>query len=296
MMNDTGRTMNTQRWGPTHDPNAPRAVLVHGITSSAETMWELGEGLAAAGWAVTAVDLPGHGGSAATESYLFPDVADALARQLGTGLDLFVGHSLGGAIGTVLLARHPQTAHRAVLIDPALRVTDDQVKDIPAELVADKARHAEVVVAQNPRWHPASVQARIRATEAADVDAVTGYLEHNPSWDVSAEAAQVTVPVLVLVATERSAVTPELITDLPAANTHWHFETVPDSTHSLHRDHPALVLQRCLAGVTPYRQSPLPSPPTEPQADRRPIKDGLGTHAEVYAQRRGHDCDATLGG
>jgi len=31
--------MNTEQWGPTHDPKAPRALLVHGITSSAETMW-----------------------------------------------------------------------------------------------------------------------------------------------------------------------------------------------------------------------------------------------------------------
>ncbi len=243
--------MNTKQWGPIHDPNAPRALLVHGITSSAETMWELGEGLAGVGWAVTAVDLPGHGASAAIESYRFIDVADAIARQLGTGFDLYVGHSLGGAIGTVLLARHRQTAHRAILIDPALLVTDDQVADIPTELIADKALGAEEVVAQNPRWHPRTVQARIRATEAADVDAVSGFLEHNPSWNVSAEAAQVTVPVLVLVATDGSAVAPNLVTALPAANAHWRFETVPDSTHSLHREHPALVLQRCLTGVTP---------------------------------------------
>ena len=252
-MKDTGRTMNTEQWGPTHDPKAPRALLIHGITSSAETMWELGEGLAAVGWAVTAVDLPGHGASAATESYLFTDVADAIARQLGAGFDLYVGHSLGGAIGTVLLARHPQTAHRAVLIDPALLVTDDQVADIPTELMADKTLDADEVVAQNPRWHPRTVQARIRATEAADVDAVSGYLEQNPSWDVSAEAAQVTVPVLVLVATDGSAVAPELVTALPAANAHWRFETVPNSSHSLHRDYPALVLQRCLAGVGTYQ-------------------------------------------
>lgn len=245
--------MNTEQWGPTHDPKAPRALLIHGITSSAETMWELGEGLAAVGWAVTAVDLPGHGASAATESYLFTDVADAIARQLGAGFDLYVGHSLGGAIGTVLLARHPQTARRAVLIDPALLVTDDQVAGIADELIADKALNAEEVAPQNPRWHPRTVQSRIRATEAADVDAVSAYLEHNPSWDVSAAAAQVTVPVLVLVATDGSAVAPQLVTALPAANARWRFETVPDSSHSLHRDHPALVLQRCLAGIGTYQ-------------------------------------------
>ncbi len=214
-------------------------------------MYEIGEGLAAAGWAVTAVDLPGHGSSAATGSYLFADVADALALQLGTGFDLYVGHSLGGAIGTVLMARHPLTAHRAVLIDPALRVTAEQVAGIPTELVADKELSVDDVAAQNPRWHRRTVRARMRATVAADVDAVSGYLRHNPAWDVTAEAAHVAVPVLVLVATQGSAVAPELPTELPAANAHWRFETIPNSTHSLHRDHPEVVLQHCLTGVTP---------------------------------------------
>jgi phytoene dehydrogenase-like protein/pimeloyl-ACP methyl ester carboxylesterase len=239
--------MNIEQWGPIHDPSAPRALLVHGITSSAETMWELGEGLAAAGWAVTALDLPGHGGSAAVPSYLFADVADAIAAQVGDGFDLYVGHSLGGAIGTVLLARHPQTARRAVLIDPALLVRGEHLAGIPAALVADKAVSVEEAAAKSPKWHLHTVAAGVRATAAADVLAVRGYVDQN-EWDVRAEAAQVAAPVLVLVATDGSAVAPSLITALPAANENWSFETVPESSHSLHREHPALVLQRCLSG------------------------------------------------
>lgn len=236
----------TRVWGPVDDPQAPRALLVHGITSSAETMWELGEGLAAAGWAVTAVDLPGHGASGRTDSYAFADVADALAAQVGEGFELYVGHSLGGAVGTVLLARHPGLARRAVLIDPALLAPDDRVAGIPAQLVADKARRATDVAADHPGWHPGTIEARVRATAAADVDAVTAWLGDNRPWDVTSEAALVAVPVLVLVSTEGSAVAPFLVESLPAANPHWHFETVPDSTHSIHRDHPDLVLHRLL--------------------------------------------------
>lgn len=236
----------TTVWGPVDDPQAPKALLVHGITSSAATMWELGEGLAAAGWAVTAVDLPGHGASAPVGSYRFADVADLVAAQVGDGFELFVGHSLGGAVGTVLLARHPALAQRAVLIDPALFVPDDRARELAPQLRADKSLTAADVAADHPRWHPRTIESRVRATAAADVDAVTAWVEDNLPWDVRPEAARVAVPVHVLVASDGPAVAPFLVEELPVANPHWRFETVPDSTHSIHRDQPDLVLQRLL--------------------------------------------------
>lgn len=239
--------MHTVSWGPVDDPQAPRALLVHGITSSAATMWELGEGLAAHGFAVTAVDLPGHGGSGPADSYRFADVADAVAGQLGSGFALYVGHSLGGAVGTALLARHPGVARRAVLLDPALVAPDDRVAHIPDQLVADKRLTAADVAAAHPHWHPDTVHARVQATAAADVDAVRRWLSDNSPWDVSEVASQVTVPVRVLVSSSDSALAPHLVDTLPAANPRWLFETVPDTTHSLHRDRPAEVLRRVLA-------------------------------------------------
>lgn len=236
----------TRQWGRVGDPREPRALLVHGITSSAETMWELGEGLAAAGWAATAIDLPGHGGSGPADSYRHADVADAVAAQLGGGFDLYVGHSLGGAVGTELLARHPMVARGAVLIDPALVVSEESVADIPAQLIADKARTAADIAADRTHWHPRTVRARVAATAAADLDAVRGWLADNRPWDLTAAAGQVQIPVLVLMASNGSAVAPHLVDTLPAANPHWRFETVPDTTHSIHRDRPAVVLARLL--------------------------------------------------
>jgi pimeloyl-ACP methyl ester carboxylesterase len=111
--------LRSEHWGRV-DGSGPRALLVHGITSSAATMWELGSGLAEAGWSATAVDLPGHGGSGPAASYAFGDVADAIHAEFGGGYDLYVGHSLGGAVGTVLLARHPDTGHSVHRDQPAL--------------------------------------------------------------------------------------------------------------------------------------------------------------------------------
>jgi hypothetical protein len=49
------------------------------------------------------------------------------------------------------------------------------------------------------------------------------------------------------VATSGSAVAPFLVEQLPAANPHWSFEAVPDTTHSVHRDRPAVVVDRLLS-------------------------------------------------
>jgi pimeloyl-ACP methyl ester carboxylesterase len=134
-----------------------------------------------------------------------------------------------------------------VLIDPALLAPDDRLSQIPAQLEADKALGVADVAAANPHWHPHTVETRVEATKAADVEAVTSWITDNLPWDVTTAAVQVTVPVLVLVATSESALAPFLIQQLPAANPHWTFETVPDTTHSVHRDQPALVLDRLLS-------------------------------------------------
>ncbi|GGF49897.1 alpha/beta hydrolase [Marmoricola endophyticus] len=235
--------LRTEHWGPA---DGPRALLVHGITSSAATMEELATAMAAAGWSCTAVDLPGHGTSGPATSYAFADVADAIHDQLGGGFDLYVGHSLGGAVGTVLLARHPDTAARAVLLDPALLAPPERLRSIVDGVLPAKEDGPAEVAAANPRWSPRTVELRVEATQAVDPDAVRAFVEDNV-WDVREDAARVTVPVRVLVSTSDSAVAPQLLDELPAANPLWSFETVADTGHSLHRDRPEAVLERVLA-------------------------------------------------
>ncbi|WP_051684127.1 alpha/beta fold hydrolase [Blastococcus sp. URHD0036] len=236
--------LHTESWGD----GGRRALLVHGVTSSAATMWEVGEGLAAAGWTAVAVDLPGHGGSGPADSYRFADVAATVAAQLGGGWDVVVAHSLGGAIATLLLAGDPAFASRALLVDPALRVTDDVAAGLAPELRRDQAGQTEALVAAaNPHWHPRTVAERVRSTRSTDVAAVAAYAGQNRPWDVLDAARRVRVPVHVLVPTAGPVVSADQVAELSATTgPRWTFETVPDTTHSLHRDRPALVVDRAL--------------------------------------------------
>jgi pimeloyl-ACP methyl ester carboxylesterase len=57
----------------------------------------------------------------------------------------------------------------------------------------------------------------------------------------------VRVPVHVLVPTSEAVVTASLVEELSdGTRAPWTFETVPDTTHSVHRDRPDLVVDRAL--------------------------------------------------
>lgn len=84
-------------------------VLVHGIRTS-RTMWRAQvEQLQAAGFEVTAIDLPGHG-DRLSETFSI-DAADAAIEEAVLAFDrpvLLVGLSLGGYLAIDYAAKHPE--------------------------------------------------------------------------------------------------------------------------------------------------------------------------------------------
>jgi pimeloyl-ACP methyl ester carboxylesterase len=78
----------------------PVALLAHGYSGSKENLFWYGEALSAAGFVCFSPDLPGHGGS--PRSYSFVEAAHAIGdftRDIGP-VDVLVGHSMGGgAVG-----------------------------------------------------------------------------------------------------------------------------------------------------------------------------------------------------
>ena len=83
----------------THGDGPRRIALVHGLSADGALWHGLTERIVAAGGAtVTTVDLRGHGASDRSELYTLEVFADDLVETLPTGLDLLVGHSLGGSV------------------------------------------------------------------------------------------------------------------------------------------------------------------------------------------------------
>jgi hypothetical protein len=77
----------------------PVALLAHGYGSSKETLFRYAEALTAAGFVCYDVDLPGHGASRRTFTFMEAvQTLEAAAREIGP-VDVFVGHSMGGFTG-----------------------------------------------------------------------------------------------------------------------------------------------------------------------------------------------------
>ena len=105
----------------THGDGPRRIALVHGLSADGALWQGLTERIVAGGGAtVTTVDLRGHGASDRSDVYTVEAFADDLVETLPTGLDLVVGHSLGGTVLERAVARLAPA--RALYLDPGFRL------------------------------------------------------------------------------------------------------------------------------------------------------------------------------
>ena len=104
-----------------HGAGPHRVALVHGLGADGATWRGITERLVAAGGVtVTTVDLRGHGESDRADDYSVRAFADDLVETLPAGLDLVVGHSLGGSVLERAVARLAPS--HAVYLDPGFRL------------------------------------------------------------------------------------------------------------------------------------------------------------------------------
>jgi pimeloyl-ACP methyl ester carboxylesterase len=246
-------TLPRLSWGA---PSASRrALLVHGLGSSGALMWRLGDALADAGWHATAVDLRGHGDAPRSLDYSVAAYGADLAATLPEGggvWDAVVGHSLGGAAGTVAAASDPGWTRRLVLIDPAIHVGGRDaaiVRRSQERAFADT--RLEVVQQEHPHWHPQDQELKVDAVLRASAWAVEQTSAQNQPWDVRADAARLTVPTHVIGADPAvySIFTGDLAAEVLAANPLITLSVVEGAGHSLHRDRPDESVRQLLEAL-----------------------------------------------
>ncbi len=103
----------------TETGDGPPVLLLHGWTGFRRVWGDLPAQLETAGMRVLAIDLPGWGAHPAPrgmrhDAFGYADALDAFLAERGP-LSI-VGHSLGGQVGLVLTARHPELVRRLVVI------------------------------------------------------------------------------------------------------------------------------------------------------------------------------------
>lgn len=178
----------TYEWG---DPSARPVLLVHGVTASAGIWWRTAPALAAAGFAVTALDQPGHGATGHwTGHHRFRDnAADLAAFIRAAGPEpaalAVIGHSWG-AMTVAALPAIGLRPERLVLLDPpAVRhaVMVDMVASASERPYADLTEALMAVGGEDPRWSFGDVLAKARALTQLDAEAARSVLVDNGDWD-----------------------------------------------------------------------------------------------------------------
>ena len=122
------RELSALKWGS----GDPRLVLVHGGGQNAHT-WDTVA--LALGVELLAVDLPGHGHSAWSETGEYPlevmaDEVAAVLEQHAPNASLVVGMSLGGLTSLMLASRHAHLVRSLMMVDVTPGVTPTKVKAI----------------------------------------------------------------------------------------------------------------------------------------------------------------------
>lgn len=244
-----GYSWHALEWGAA--PDRP-VLLVHGVTSNAETFWRVGPAIAAAGRQVLAVDLPGHGrtGGWLGRHRFAETAADLAAFTRAAGLDqqglAVLGHSWGGMVVAALPAAGLRP-DRLILLDPpvlGLEALEAMTHD-PLELPYPSIDAAVAAVdAANPGWSERDVRAKALGLTQFAPDAVLAILLDNGDFDGG--LAALADPAAAGVATWLIRGRPEtggLVPDstLPAfeaALGHDRVITIADAPHSPQRTHP----------------------------------------------------------
>ena len=169
-----GATLLVRDWPPTGSPWA-QLLLVHGVGEHAGRYERTGGILAAAGIAVTAFDLRGHGGSSGRRgdverwTDLTGDVGRLLAevRMSAEGRPVvLMGHSMGGLICLDAVLSGAATPDRLILSSPGL---GDGLPAWQHRLAPLMARLRPTMVIKNA-WDSSALSRDPEVARAADTD------------------------------------------------------------------------------------------------------------------------------
>ncbi len=219
----------TREWGE----GERVAVLVHGVLSSSRNWRLAGPELAARGYRVIAVDLPGHGQSPRTETYTTELLAESLLESVPHAPELALGHSLGGL--TLSLAVERLNPRRAIYVDPAFSMPklawwQRMLAPVMARRLTRQS--AAQVAATNPLWAPEDAQIEAEDFRLFDPKFFPLVLKEGAMHPPTT----MSVPSLLVLADESQLVSAELADLLHRLG--FEVRVVKGARHTVNRDDP----------------------------------------------------------
>jgi 2-succinyl-6-hydroxy-2,4-cyclohexadiene-1-carboxylate synthase len=229
-----------------------RITFLHGFTQTGRSWRAIAERVAALGYEVVIVDLPGHGDAASLRADL-RRTADLLAATSGQGT--YVGYSMGGRMGLHLALAYPHIVDRLALLgaNPGIADDDERVARREAdELLADRIREVGLATFLE-EWKaqpifagwtppPDDLADRLRNTApglAASLE-LCGTGAQLPLWE---RLVELNMPVLAMAGgldTKFLPIAERIAATVPVGS----FALVHDAGHAAHLQHPGQFATR----------------------------------------------------
>ena len=232
----------------------PPLVLVHGLGCSADYWMKNGPWLAASGYRVLAMDLPGFGrtdGPAFLSIIQQAFAVSAFVETLKLGPAAFVGHSLSCQTVLELAATEPGRVAGLVLAAP----TGDRRRK---RLLYEAIGFALDVPREPPSLVPVIAEAYMRAGPVRWMRTWLGGKRH----DTFGAAARVRAPALVLVGEDDPVSSPKFGAALARAIPGGRMRVIPDAAHAIIFDEPQGFNGAVLDFVRGIGLSPAPATTT----------------------------------
>jgi pimeloyl-ACP methyl ester carboxylesterase len=260
------------QWG---DDERPPLLLLHGLRSYAHT-WDPIAAALSTSHRIIAPDFRGRGdsdwdpdGNYFTAAYV-SDIEDLVGLLGLTGFGI-VGHSMGGTVGYVYAARHPDQVAALVVEDigPGSSTTTDGADRIVREMLSTPTGFESLATAR-AYWR------RIRPTITEE--ALTSRIEHtlrpgeNGRWEWKLDMAGIATarlagdptavhlwacvealqcPTLVIRGAKSDFLSASTCEDMAARQAHLTWVEIPDAGHYVHDDNPADYLRALEQAVRP---------------------------------------------
>jgi pimeloyl-ACP methyl ester carboxylesterase len=188
-------------------PGQPSALLIHGAGASS-AIWMMVLARVARGGHAIAIDLPGHGPSAAEGAALdgaggltlarYRDAVGELAGTLCLGPSVLVGHSMGALVAIEAALAWPDKVRGLVLCAAAPRLGVDPelarlLRDQPRAVIPWLAEHA-----LSPKAKPAVRRGFLAAGEATPADVTRADFDIVRTTDLGARLAALACPAIWL--------------------------------------------------------------------------------------------------